>query len=281
MTALPLVQPWQRLRLPTFGELRGGLRLTGFLLSLLIFLPGLILLHALGSEGKRVAYIRGCYRMLCKLIGLRVIVTGRPTAQHPALYVANHLSLFDIPVMGSVVKGAFISRGDIGHWPVFGYLARLQRTVFVSRTRSGATAEAKAISTRLAEGGRLVLFPEGSTGDGVHLLPFKTTFFGVAEPVRMKDGGERQVTVQPISICMTKVGDLPASRAQRALYAWFGDMEFPPHLWQGLSLAGFTVEVRFHDTTTMAEAGGRKELARWCEQRISEGFQRSLTGQDA
>lgn len=260
------------------GHIRGALRLVAFLLVMLVATPFLFACLYIGSEDSRAAVVRFFYGILRRAIGLRLVVTGAPTEAQPALYVSNHLSYLDIPVLGSLLKASFISRGDVAGWPVIGFLSKLQRTIFTSRSRATAVAEARQIRARLEAGDRLLMFPEGSSGDGNRLLPFKSTFFAVAAPILKPDGTEQQITVQPVSLALTELGDLPIGRHQRPFYAWFGDMDFAPHFWQALQLPGFTIEVRFHPPTTLAAAGDRKAICTYCEREIAHGMDEGLSG---
>ena len=262
----------------TVSHVRGTLRLIGFILIILCAAPVLVFADRFLKEERRVAVVRGSYRLLPRLLGIKLVVYGKPIADRPCLYVANHLSYLDIPVLGSILKSAFISRGDVAGWPVIGWLAKQQRVMFITRRKNTAVAEAKMIRDRLEAGERLLMFPEGTSSDGQHVLPFKSTFFAVAQPVTFQ-GRERQVTVQPVSMALTERGNLPIGRHQRPLYCWYGDMEFAPHFWDVLQQPGFTVEVRFHPATTLAAMDNdRKKLAHYCEETIAHGLSDGLAG---
>jgi 1-acyl-sn-glycerol-3-phosphate acyltransferase len=94
------------------------------------------------------------------------------------LYVANHVSYTDITVLGSVIPGSFIAKAEVADWPFFGWLAKLQRSVFVDRQVRSTVTQRDAVGERLASGDALILFPEGTSGDGNRVLPFKTALFG-------------------------------------------------------------------------------------------------------
>ena len=148
------------------------------------------------------------------------------------LIVANHTGWLDIVIFSAVAPISFVAKSEVGSWPFFGTLARLQRTVFVERTRRSQTGEARdSISARLAQGDTLVLFPEGTSSDGNSVLPFKSALLGAAESV-LADG--HHVTVQPVSTAYTGSHGIPMGREARPLYAWYGDMELVPHLWEAL-----------------------------------------------
>lgn len=260
-----------------YGHIRGGFRLLLFVLLLMVAGPLFVIVKQTLKEERRMAVVRGVYRLLPRILGIRIVQIGKPVNSRPCLYVANHLSYTDIPVLASILKATFVSRGDVNGWPVIGWLARQQRVLFISRRKEKSLVEVQAVRQRLEGGERILMFPEGTSSDGQRVLPFKSTFFAIANPV-MYNGIEQQVAVQPISMTPTELGGLPIGRHQRPLYCWYGDMEFAPHLWDLVQLAGFTVEVRFHTPTTLAEMGDRKKLAHYCEETIAAGLSEGLSG---
>ncbi len=73
------------------------------------------------------------HRWCCRILGFRVRTVGAPTAERPVLFASNHVSYTDITVLGSLIAGSFIAKAEVAGWPFFGWLAKLQRTVFVDR----------------------------------------------------------------------------------------------------------------------------------------------------
>src|SRR3954467_12754663 len=159
------------------------------------------------------------HRILVKAIGLRIHAHGSLVEKRPLLVACNHVSWTDIMVLGSLVDVTFIAKADLAGWPVFGFLAGLQRTLFVERERRGrAGTQAGEIAGRLAGNEAVVLFAEGSTGDGNHLLPFKSTLFGAARMAL--SGAGATVYIQPVAIAYTKLHGMPMGRQHRQLAAW-------------------------------------------------------------
>ena len=214
------------------------------------------------------------HRMCRRVIGMEVEVRGRPLVEGPALFVANHISYLDITAIGSEVDASFVSRADIREWPIFGYLSTLQRTIYVDRQPKYARQQMTELARRLAEGDRLILFPEGTSSDGNSILPFKSSLFAAAA-LRVDDAA---VPIQPISIAYTRLDGLPLGRLMRPLYAWYGDMEFAPHFWQLLGYGKFKVDITIHEPVTLEAFESRKQLARHCESTIVRGFSQSLAG---
>ena len=104
------------------------------------------------------------------------------------VFVSNHSSWVDVPVVGGVLDGCFVAKGEVSRWPVVSTIARLGRTVFVSRQRGATARERDAMRGRLARGDNLILFPEGTSSDGSRVLPFRSPFFALAEA---RDGRRR------------------------------------------------------------------------------------------
>src|SRR5690625_3644958 len=150
------------------------------------------------------------HRRGCRLLGIQIEQVGEPARDRPVLYVANHVSYFDIPVLGSLVRASFIAKAEIAGWPFFSWLAKLQRSVFVDRRPSRTGGQRDEIAARLAAKDDLILFAEGTSGDGNRVLPFKSALFAVAE--REVEG--RPLTVQPVSITYTRLDGMPMGRFQ-------------------------------------------------------------------
>lgn len=251
---------------------RGRIRATFILATLTIvtlpLLPVQAALLRVWPRGAR-ALPHHYHRFLAKLLGMRVVVRGVQPADGPCLIVANHTSWLDIVALSAVAPLSFIAKSEVGTWPIFGTFARLQRTVFVVRERRSKAGQSRdEISTRLAAHDRLVLFPEGTSTDGMRVLGFKSALLGAAEA----EIEARPVPVQPLTIVYTGFRGLPMERWLRPSYAWYGDMDLAPHLWNALQLGSFEVTVEFHEPLTAADCGGRKALALHAEQRVRAGL---------
>lgn len=218
------------------------------------------------------------HRYLLFVLGVKVERVGRPDARKPLLIAANHLSWLDIVVLSSVAPVSFIAKSEVGTWPFFGTLARLQRSVFVERQRRGKTGEVnRQIAERLNRGDALILFAEGTTSDGTRILPFRTALIGAAQAAL---GAEGASLVQPLNIAYPRIGGLPAGRANQPLIAWYGDMDLVPHLVDLLTLPGIDVRVTFGPARVVEPRTDRKALAREIEAEIRETHARALTGRE-
>ena len=230
---------------------------------------------------RRKTFPHRYHRFLCRLFGIRVTTIGAPVDAQGVLMVANHTSYWDIIVLSSVAHVSFVARSDVVNWPLFGTLAKLQETVFVERTRRTQAGEARDhIRDRLLAGDALVLFPEGTSDDGNRVLPFKSSLLGAAE-VDVgddSDGARRRVPVQPVSITYVGLHGMPMGRENRPLFAWYGDMDLVPHLWEALEAGPMDVVIEFHPPMTVDSAGDRKALAHAAEAIVRSGQTRALAG---
>ena len=214
------------------------------------------------------------HRRCCPILGLKVERRGQQSEVHPTLYVSNHVSYFDIMVLGSLIEGSFVAKAEVAQWPLFGWLAKLQRSVFVERRSAKVTLHRDEMSERLEAGDSLVLFPEGTSGDGNRVLPFKSALFAAAE---QRPRG-RPLPVQPVSIAYTQLDDVPMGRYLRPFFAWYGDMDLASHIWQAAGLGWVTVVVEFHTPATIEALGSRKLLSDYCHAHVAAGVSAALSG---
>ena len=226
-------------------------------------------------------YPHGYHRFLCRMFGIRITVIGKPVLDRGVLMVANHGGYFDILIMSAAAPVSFVARDDVKSWPLFGLMARLQRSVFVERTRRRQTGDARAeLRRRLQEGDALVLFAEGTSTDGNRVIAFKSALMGSAETEIGKDslGNPVYVPVQPVSISYVGLQGMPMGRENRPLIAWYGEMDLMSHLWEALKAGPFEVVVEFHPPLSADATHGRKEIAAQAEALVRRGHMRALNG---
>lgn len=210
------------------------------------------------------------HKLVCRIIGVRVRVEGAPPRGQATLLVSNHVSWADITAISSVTPLSFIAKSEVAGWPVFGTFARLQRSVFVDRARRSATAEVNgAIAQRLANREAMVLFAEGTTGEGLRVLPFRSALLGA---VKDAAGGEA-VSLQPMSICYVRRNGLPLRRSGLPHIAWYGDMDLAPHLMDLLRSGNVYEAVISFGDPIPADANVNRKVAT----RMAEDFARAST----
>ncbi len=208
------------------------------------------------------------YRILLWALGWKVRHQGRMTDQRPLLVVSNHVSWSDIAVLRAQSDVVFVSKAEVARWPLIGWLAKLQRTIFVDRERRGRSAEqAGELAARFREGEAVVLFPEGTTADGNHLLPFKSALFGALALGRQTEAARSTIVVQPAAIAYTRLYGLPMGRWERNVPSWIGERSIMFHL-RLLSRSGpLDVEVRW-GALLAVDVSNRKAVALAAEESI-------------
>ncbi len=205
----------------------------------------------------KVGFARLYWANLARMIGLQVRVIGVKPANRQGrrvIYAANHCSWLDIPVLGGTLEACFVSKDEIARWPGVSLVARLGRTVFVTRQRGATGRERDDMRGRLAAGDDLLLFPEGTSSDGSRVLPFRSAFFSVAE-------GEAPPLIQPVSVVYDRLGGLPTRRSTRAVFAWYGDMDLASHFWRLAQWRGMRATVLMHPPLDPKDFANRKLLA--------------------
>jgi 1-acyl-sn-glycerol-3-phosphate acyltransferase len=254
-------------------------RLTAYGLLVLLLMPVQAVALVFGPHRLALRIPQFFHRICLRVLDVRVEQRGRISTARPTLFVSNHSSYLDITVLGALIPGCFIAKTEVARWPLFGLLAKLQRTVFVDRRRNSTHQQRDDIAERLAAGDNLILFPEGTSNDGNRTLPFRSALLSVAESGRAGGGvAGAPLVVQPVSIAYTLLNGMPLGHSLRPLVAWYGDMSLADHLWQFLRLGNLTVVVRLHDPVTIDQFGSRKALTDHCYAMVTEGVTAALTG---
>ena len=260
------------------GKLRAGAILTGFFGMTLPLMPVQAALVRLRSRGAR--HLPNWYhRRVCGLFGIRLHIEGEVQRGRPVLFIANHTSWLDIPVLSAVAPLSFVAKKEVGSWPGVSALARLQRTVFVDRERRVAVGEAAGeIIERLRAGDNIVLFAEGTSSDGNRVLPFRTSLFAAAKPPAKVATDVPDAVVQTISVVYDRLHGIKLGRADRPLTGWYGDMELPPHAWALLQAGPLDVRIIIGDPVPLDSFADRKALARHSEDEVRANVIRLLRG---
>lgn len=129
---------------------------------------------------------------LCRILGIRVSAEGAPV-RGPALFVSNHISWYDIPVLQSIIPTGFVGKAEIRGWPLIGWMAHRGNTLFIHRGKRDSFIHVlEDMKRRMKAGQNLLVFPEGTTSAGDSVMTFKTRFY---EPA-IEDG----VPIQPLAL---------------------------------------------------------------------------------
>ena len=197
---------------------------------------------------------------------MRTRIVGTPLKRH-VLFVSNHLSWLDIMVLAGATGAAFVSKDDVARWPVIGWLARLNNTVFVARAeRKAVRGQADALRSALASGQPVALFPEGTTAGGTEILPFRASLLASLFPPLPG------IRVQPVA--------LDYGEAAQEI-AWVGEESAKANAGRIFARKGrLPVTIRFLEPVDPAQAADRKALAQRSREEIVEALTGSGLGPD-
>jgi len=222
------------------------------------------------------------HRIVCRIVGININVVGAPIGDRPLMIVSNHISWLDITVITAAAPVVFVAKSEVANWPLFGLLAKLQRSVFVDRNRRQKTADATAeIARRLAGGDPVVLFGEGTSSDGNRVLPFRSALIGAARDALAEADHTNRVWLQPMSIAYTGLLGIPLGRQHRPLIAWYGDFKMIPHLTGVMRRGGVDVTLTWGEPVPFDETSDRKAVARTLEERVRRLTTEALRGRTA
>ncbi len=203
--------------------------------------------------------IRTWARGMARIVGMRVDVEGEPP-RPPFLLVANHLSYLDIIALWTRAEGDFLAKSEIASWPVFGFLTRSAGTLFVDRTRAADLPRVIGeLGAVLARRRGVIVFPEGTSSEGAHVLPFRPSIFEAALG-----------TGHPVHCAALTYRTPPGAPPARLALCWWGDMEFLDHLYRVLMLPSFEARIVF--VAEPARGADRKELARSAQALVQRHF---------
>lgn len=207
-------------------------------------------------------HVQWVCRMVLACMGIRWRRVGRPM-RGPGAVVANHSSWLDILVLNAAMPVFFVSKAEVAGWPGINILTRVTNTHFVIRDPRLAQAQAQEFAARVRAGHRLLFFPEGTSTDGLRMLPFKPTLFqGFLDPAL--PGG---LAIQPVSA----VYRAPQGADPR-FYGWWGDMDLGPHLLAVLAMRRQgCVTVVMHDPIPVV-GQSRKTLSTAAEDAVRQGL---------
>lgn len=252
------------------ASLRAGNRITAIVLASVVLMPVQWLLMRFTRGRAAFVLPRIWFGCLRRALGIRVQVVGRPRDHGNTLFVGNHISHFDIVLLGSLLRTRFIAKDDMERWPGMRTIGELAQTLFISRRRRDAANVAAAIGAQLRPGHDLVLFPEGTTSCGERVLPFKSSLFSLF--LGTQAAGVAW-TLQPFTLEIQAVDGRPlAAGGDRDGYAFHGDMDAGAHVSRFLRMSGALVRVTFHPPAAIPPDADRKTLASQLHRTVAAGL---------
>ena len=197
------------------------------------------------------------------ILGMRHEVLGERMSR-PGAVVANHASWLDIFALNARKRIYFVSKSEVAGWPGIGVLAKITGTVFIARDPKQAKLQQAVFEERLLAGHKLLFFPEGTSTDGMRVLPFKSTLFQAFFTQDLR----HEMYIQPVTVIYTA----PKGEDAR-FYGWWGEMDFGSHLVKMLTAPRHgAVKIIYHQPVRVDEFTSRKELAAHVEQVVRNGM---------
>ena len=244
-------------------------RILTFVALISLCVPIQIVLRAVAGRATWMKMCRWYHGRTLACFNVNLIETGAPHQGSPTLFVSNHNSYLDIAALGACANGSFVAMDQVGLWPVFGFLSKLQDTLFIDRQVKSIAAQQRQFTERFDQGQNLFMFPEGSSYAATHILPFRSSLLAVAK--HQING--TPLVIQPVSVTFAKLDGFPIPRSLRAFYGWYGEADLFRHMFNAAGLGKLTLQVDWHPPKTLADFGGnRKALTAYCEQRVRSGM---------
>jgi 1-acyl-sn-glycerol-3-phosphate acyltransferase len=248
--------------------------LTLFFLSLVIFIsiPVQIFCNIIGYKLKNL-YTLLFYQIIKIIIGININFDSTKLNKKNigVLYIANHVSWFDIICLGTLLNARFIAKKEVSKMGIFGFLAKLSNTFFIDNENKNKIIEYNhKIQKKLQSGENFIIFPEGTTSDGNGIINFKSSMLECAFD------NKNQIYIQPISICYSKLNNIPMGIYLRRNIAWVGDISMVKAMADFLRSGRITVDVIFHELMNINNFENRKQLATHCEKQILNGLNKTL-----
>ena len=163
----------------------------------------------------------------------------------------------------------FVAKSEVESWPIFGFLAKKGRSIFIRRNKTDSFNQKNKILDVLSSGEKVFIFPEGTTSDGNRVLEFKSSSFSSVENQNFK--------IQPIVILYSDLNGIPINRWLRPMIAWYGDMDLKPHLSKLVGLMSIKAKLIYLEPVNTQNFENRKDLSNYLEDRIRKVYSSALS----
>ncbi len=237
-----------------------------------IIVAAFILTTSIGSIlipdfAKRRRFYSSVMSRYCRIgiavLGFRLMVSGLEKVKAgSSLVVSNHVSYTDIFLISSLCPSLFITSVEVQRTFFLGAITTLGGSIFVERrSRTRLADDIDKTANAIQSGQRVVLFPEGTTGNGDVILPFKASLFAVAE--------KGDVAVQPVCIKYSRINGEKIDKTNRDRLYYYGEIEFFPHFFMLPFIGSVEVELTFLDPVPQGSGLSRKDISKLCRERIN------------
>lgn len=213
--------------------------------------------------------VRLWYMYCVWLSGVKVTVANkRSLSRKQKIILSNHTSYMDILVLGAAFDCFFVAKIDIAGWPIFGFLAKIGGTLFISRQRQFIKNQLTLLETHIKAKQSLLIFPEGTTNNGMTVQPFKSSLLNAAFTT------ERRPIIQPISLVYTRMnGQFLHTQEDYDNIAWYGDMFLAPHLWHLFRQKNVEAKIIIHPGIRITDDMDAKKITALAYSQVVEGFE--------
>ena len=223
----------------------------------------------LGTKRISQKIVQTFHKLVLWLVNINVEVIGeRNLDNFPTLYVSNHLSYLDIPVLGSRLNARFIAKNEISNWPIIGFLSKVGNTIFIKRNLRFLKTNKSIIFDYISRGDNIILFPEGTTSDGIRVLSFKSSLLTSLE--------QKNILIQPIVIKYQSINGMPLNRWLKPIIAWYGDMDLKPHLINILKLFSIKAKIIVLPPLNGRDFTNRKDMTSTLHHVIDSSYSNEL-----
>ena len=210
------------------------------------------------------------HKMLLWVLSIDLEIVGETNKSKISnLFISNHLSYLDIPILGSKMPLRFVAKSEVESWPLLGFLAKKGRSIFIRRNKTDSFNQKNKILDVLSSYENVFIFPEGTTSDGNRVLEFKSSSFSSVE--------NQSFIVQPIVIVYSDLNGIPINRWLRPTIAWYGDMDLIPHLSRLVGLISIKAKLIFLEPVNTQSFENRKDLSNHLEDKIRKVYSRALS----
>ncbi|MDB5478272.1 MAG: 1-acyl-sn-glycerol-3-phosphate acyltransferase [Alphaproteobacteria bacterium] len=256
-----------------FSHLRAVYRIFLFAAVTLVLVP-LQLAWALpallrgGNPKHQSPIVRLWYRTMLWILHIDMtIINRRVLDRGQKIFLCNHISYVDILVLGAYFDCFFVAKSDIADWPIFGFLSKVGGTIFISRQRQLVKTHLALLAGHVKSGQSLLIFPEGTTGDGREILPFKSSLLHAAFDA------ETALVIQPLSLAYIDMnGYSLVTQDKLDQIAWYGEMKLAPHFWNLFRQKHITAKVVIHPAIAVDAAHNSKTLCAAAHEQVKNGF---------
>jgi len=205
------------------------------------------------------------HKILLWLLSVKVEIVGETDqVKKSNLFISNHLSYLDIPILGSKFPLRFVAKSEVESWLIFGFLAKQARSIFIRRKKIDSLNQKNIILNVISRKEKVLIFPEGTTSDGNRVLKFKSNSFSSVE--------NQNFIIQPMVIVYSDLNGIPINRWLRPMIAWYGDMDLKPHLSTLVGLMSIKAKLIYLKPVNTKNFENRKDLSNYLEDRIRKVY---------